>query len=673
MSVIYLIIAGVVALLAAVFQYGKAKGKSKENLLFAFLRFLSVFAILLLLINPKFRKVTVYEEKPVLAIIADNSSSIPYLNRQQHIQEIISQLKQNGKLTEKFSSDYYTFGENLKNWDVLSFEERHTNISEALTSLKEIYRGKNASIILLTDGNQTYGEDYTYTSLNYPMPVFPVALGDTTTYDDLKIQRLNVNRYVYLGNKFPVEIILNYEGKTAVSSTFHITSGNRTLYSQNVNFSPEKRSEIIRTHLDAGTRGLLTFRAEILPVKNEKNIKNNYKEFGIEVIDQKTEVLILSDIVHPDLGALKRSIESNEERTVTISKPNLGGNRIDDYQLVILYQPNTSFTNAFRQLEKTGKNTFIIGGKNTDWNFLNRIQKDFSRKPGNLTEEVQGSYNESYSVFASEDIGFSRYPPLQAPFGDIAVNISYETILFQRINGVVTKNPLLFTTEKDNKKMALLLGEDIWRWRMQDYRDNRNYEKFDKFISKLVFYLASDKKRDRLETDYEILYDGTIPVVITAQYFDNNYIFNPEASLRIEVRSKDSETEKTYPMLLRNNYYAADMSDLEAGEYTFKIRVEGENIQRSGQFRILEFDVEQQYGNADIRKLQTLAGNSTGKLFYDTQTENLQANLMEDERFKPVQKSKENIVPLVDWKILLFLIVLLLSAEWFLRKYKGLI
>ncbi|RNL82249.1 VWA domain-containing protein [Sinomicrobium pectinilyticum] len=673
MFVIYLIIAGVVALLAAVFQYGKAKGKSKENLLFAFLRFLSVFAILMLLINPKFRKVTVYEEKPALAIVADNSSSIPYLGQQQQISDILSQLQQNTELAEKFSPDYYTFGKNLKNGDSLSFEEQHTNLSEALTSLKEIYRGKNASVIILTDGNQTYGEDYTYTSLNYPMPVFPVALGDTTTYDDLKIQRLNVNRYAYFRNKFPVEIILNYEGKTAVSSTFRLTSGNRTLYSENVNFSPEKRSEIIRTHLEAGTRGILTFRAEILPVENEKNTKNNYKEFGIEVIDQKTEVLIVSDIVHPDLGALKRSIESNEERTVTLSKPTLDINRINDYQLVILYQPDASFTGVFRQLEKSGKNTFIIGGKSTDWNFLNRAQKDFSRKPARLTEEVQGSYNESYSVFASEDIGLSRYPPLQVPFGDITVNTPYEPILFQKINGVVTKTPLLLTTEKDNKKTALLLGEDIWRWRMQDFRDHKNYEKFDKFIGKLVLYLASDKKRDRLETDYETLYDGTTPVVITAQYFDNNYIFNPEASLGIEVRNKDNNTEKTYPMLLRNNYYEADLSDLEAGEYTFTIRVEGENMQRSGQFRILEFDVEQQYAGADIEGLRKLAGNTGGTISYSSVSDSLYNILTNDERFKPVQKSKEDNIALVDWKILLFIIVLLLSAEWFLRKYRGLV
>lgn len=673
MSVIYIIIAGILALLAAIFQYGKTKGKSKENLLFAFLRFLSVFCILLLLINPKFKKVTVYQEKPSLAILTDNSSSIPYLERQNKVEDIVTALEQDEKLAERFSIDYYTFGEALKNGRSLTFEESRTDLSEALSAVKDIYRGKNASAIVITDGNQTYGEDYTYTSLNYAIPVFPIAVGDTTTYDDLKIHRLNVNRYAYFRNKFPVEVILNYDGDTPASSTFRIVSGNRTLFRKEVHFSPEKRSEIIKTHLDADTQGVLTFKAEVLPLENEKNTNNNHKSFGIEVIDQKTEILILSDVTHPDIGALKRGITSNEERTVTISKPDLDTNRLNDFQLVVLYQPDASFANVFRELGKIRKNTFIIGGKSTDWNFLNRLQAGFSKQGGNLTEEVQGNYNESFSVFASEDIGFSRYPPLQVAFGGISLNSPYETILYQKVKGTVTETPLLFTMEKDDKRSAVLLGEDIWKWRMQDYRENKSYEKFDKFIGKLVFYLASDKKRDRLETDHENLYDGSSPVVVTAQYFDKNYLFSPDASLRIEVKKDGDTSGKTYPMLLRNNYYEADLSDLEAGEYSFTVRVEGENLQRSGQFRILEFDVEQQYGNADTRKLQTLSGNSGGRLFYDTQTEKLQAILMEDERFKPVQKSKENIVPLLDWKILLFLIVLLLSAEWFLRKYKGLI
>ena len=39
--------------------------------------------------------------------------------------------------------------------------------------------------------------------------VFPVVLGDTTTVLDLKINQINVNKYAFLKNKFPVEVFYN--------------------------------------------------------------------------------------------------------------------------------------------------------------------------------------------------------------------------------------------------------------------------------------------------------------------------------------------------------------------------------------------------------------------------------------------------------------------------------
>src|SRR5690606_8097794 len=108
-----------------------------------------------------------------------------------------------------------------------------------------------------------------------------------------------------------------------------ISSGQRTLFSKRVRFSPEKKSEIIETYLDADSKGILTYKAGISPLENEKNTRNNTKEFGIEVIDEKTGVLIVSGISHPDLGALKRSIESNEEREVTLSGPDIDPARLN--------------------------------------------------------------------------------------------------------------------------------------------------------------------------------------------------------------------------------------------------------------------------------------------------------------------------------------------------------
>ena len=86
-TVIYMILAGIGALLLALFQYFyKTKSMSKISMLFAFLRFITVFSVLLLLINPKFTQTTFSTEKPNLVIAVDNSSSIKHLNQSNNVE-----------------------------------------------------------------------------------------------------------------------------------------------------------------------------------------------------------------------------------------------------------------------------------------------------------------------------------------------------------------------------------------------------------------------------------------------------------------------------------------------------------------------------------------------------------------------------------------------------------
>lgn len=75
-TILMIILALVVAFVLSYFQYlYKAKSKSKVNLLLAFLRFLSVFGLLLLLINPIISRKTIETIKTPLPIVIDNSSS----------------------------------------------------------------------------------------------------------------------------------------------------------------------------------------------------------------------------------------------------------------------------------------------------------------------------------------------------------------------------------------------------------------------------------------------------------------------------------------------------------------------------------------------------------------------------------------------------------------------
>ena len=136
---------------------------------------------------------------------------------------------------------------------------------------------------------------------------------------------------------------MNYEGKENVTSQFSIYKNGKTIFTKKVQFSSEEKSKTIATNLTSTKEGLHYYTASIRKIEGEKNTKNNTKNFSVEVIDEQTKVLILTSVLHPDLGAFKKSIESNKQRSVDVVLIDKFKNQLNDYQLVILYQPNNNF------------------------------------------------------------------------------------------------------------------------------------------------------------------------------------------------------------------------------------------------------------------------------------------------------------------------------------------
>jgi hypothetical protein len=673
-TILFVILAGIIALTLALFQYiYKAKNRSKIYKVLTFLRFLSLFSVLLLLINTKYNKVTYYNEKPNLIVALDNSESVAYLGQGEKANALLNALKSNVSLNEQFNLEFYTFGKDLNSSDSITFKEKQSNIAKVFKKLSEVNYNSISPTILITDGNQTYGNDYQFIGKQYKQPIFPLILGDTTKFADLKIEQLNVNKYAYLKNKFPVEIIVVYNGKTSISTQLKITNGNSIAHSQNLNFNSTKTSQVIQVVLPANRIGVNSYKAELDPLVNEKNTINNIKNFAVDVIDQKTNVAIVSDIMHPDLGALKKSIESNEQRSASILSPLEYLDKSNDFQLVMLYQPNNKFKSVFQEIERLNQNVFIIIGTKTEWQFLNSVQNNFEQEITRQEEDFQPMLNQNYSVFIIDDLNFDDFPPLQTEFGKTTFNIPINTILYKTISGIQIDEPLLATFEINKKREAILNGEGIWRWRAQSFLDESSFNTFDNFIGKLVQYLSTNQIRSRLNLNYESFYNGNDDVKITSQFFNKNYEFDANASLSITLKNKDNNVSSSLPFILKNNNYEVDLSGLEPGDYNFTVSVANENISKTAELQILDYNVEQQFLNADVTKLQQLAINSNGKAYFIDNINEIATDLINDDRFATIQKSNKNVVPLIDWKFLLGIIILSLALEWFIRKYKGLI
>ena len=126
-------------------------------------------------------------------------------------------------------------------------------------------------------------------------------------------------------------------------------------------------------------------------------------------------------------------------------------------------------------------------------------------------------------------------------------------------------------------------------------------------------------------------------------------------------------------MVLKNGYFEADLTNLTPGEYSFKVTVLEEGFSESGSFIISDFDIEKQFVSSNYKKMAQLSANTGGQHYFSSQLDELMDNFSSDQEYLPTQKGTENVVSLIDYKILLILIVLAFAAEWFIRKFNGLI
>jgi hypothetical protein len=498
------------------------------------------------------------------------------------------------------------------------------------------------------------------------------VLGDTTAVLDLKISQLNVNKYAFLKNKFPVEVFVNYSGNKNVNATFSISQGNTVLSKQNVDFSNSQKSKVITVLLPAEKVGVQVFKATISSSEQEKNTYNNSKNFAVEIIDQKTEVAIVSSINHPDIGVLKRAIESNQQRKVSILKPSQI-NSLQDFNVLILYQPTSEFKSVFEKNNLANLNTWMITGLHTDFNFLNQQQTTFDFKMSSQQEDYLATFSSQFNLFAIDNIGFENFPPLQNPFGTITSKTNYDKLIGARIRNVELDSPLLAYSENQGKRSAFLLGENIWKWRLQSHIDQQSFEKFDVFIEKTIQFLASNNARKSLVVTHENFYNSGDAIEINAQYFNKNYEFDDNARLSITVKNKATNQTKSYDLLKSTNSYKVNLDGLSAGNYSFTVTENNSKTSYSGFFEVLDFDIEKQFVNPDYAKLNQLATQTKGKTYLANQVDELIQSLLTNENYKPIQKEIIKKTPVIDWVWLLIIIVLALGTEWFIRKYNGLL
>ena len=626
-----------------------------------------------MIFNISFEQNSYSKIKPKLVVLLDNSQSISFLNKDNELKEILNAVKGNDILNNKYDIEYFTFDDDIKPLDSMTFSATQTNISRSINSVNSLFKNEISPIILVSDGNQTFGESYSYNFEN-KKNIYPVILGDTIENIDLKIDKINLNKYTFLNNKFPVEFFLNYNGSHEIESDFVISQNNKNIFRKKILFSKTNNSVNFTTYLNSSKVGLTKYKAKLSTVEGEIISSNNIKNFAIEVIDQKIDIALVSNISHPDLSFYKSIFKNKKNINIDILLPSEFVNNANRYQTAIIYQPDDSFKLVFDALDKYKTNSFLVLASKTDLYFTNSRLNSFNHELTSKVELTQAITNSSFVDLTLNEVDFTNYPPLKTNFGDIELTNNNQIILHKVINGIKTSKPLLFTnTISSNSRQIIFLAEDVWKWRIYCFKKNSNFDKIDSYFESIFQYLSTRKLSDRLQVSHELIYDGTMPVVFRAKFYDENFNLNFSNSFQLEVKSKKSGDLLFYELGLKDESYEVNLNNLNPGEYNYVIRSIDRKYSKAGKFEILPYNAETQFLNSNYSELKMLAKFSNGLSFTNINFDKLISKLVKNEQYKTVTNLEKKSLPLIESKYLLLLMLLSLSFEWLLRKYVGLI
>lgn len=635
----------------------------------AALRFVSISLIAILLLDIFIKRLVNETEKPVIILAQDNSSSILASKdstklKNEYTKALTSFIN---NVKDKYDVKSYRFDSESKASETFDFKGKETDISKLFSDIENNYANKNiGAIILATDGIYNKGTNPLYSIEKFNAPIYTIALGDTIPLKDVWIQTINHNQVAYLGNSFPVEVVVNAIDLKDKSVSVSVSQNGKVLKTENLTINSNAFSTTLNYLLEADKPGIQKYTVAISYLNEDKNIQNNTQSFIIDVIDNREKVLILANAPHPDIAALEQSISAPQTYEVEVALINEFTKPLKPYSLIIIHQVNNIPQRINNELKANNQSVFYIGT-----NTSSSAKTLFSSK----NNDAEGVYQKEFSLFTLSDElknYIKDFPAVATPFRNGAVVNGANILIAQKIGVVETEDPLLLFTEINGVKTAQFLGDGIWKWRMRDYADHNNHNLFNELISKTVQYLSvkADKSFFRVFTKKIINENEAID--FTAEVYNQSYELVTEPDVTLILKDNKNKTYN-YTFNKKQTMYGLSAGQFPAGEYSYEAKVKyGDKLYtKTGIIIIKEIVSEKINTVANHQLLFQISKQSGGKLFYENQLEQLQKEILASDSIKSITYSHKQLTDLVNLKWLFFVILAFLSIEWFLRKYNG--
>jgi uncharacterized membrane protein len=629
-------------------------------------------------------------------------------------------------LDDKFKTNLYGFSgdvTNIVDGSTLYGEGRTTDLAGALDEIAKRSSGMPLSaIVLVTDGAANVSRDLSATLRELrarDVPVFTVGVGDTARPLDAELTRIDLPRRVLVGSKANIEAFVRLSGYGATKVLMSVREDGRAIKTEEFNLRGND-TQAVNLEITPSTPGFRRYTVEITPLEGEVTIENNKQEALVEVIAGPMRILHVEGEPRWELGKIRESLSLAEKNLTVASLQRTGENKfyrqgiggeqelvngfprteeeLFAYDGLVLGSVEAGFFTAdqLRNIEafvaRRGGGLLALGG---------RFSFDSGRYKGTPIDDLlplalEGrtvDVAESYApVYKPQLTGAGQEHPITRLNEDRAasqktwnemppISISEAlktvkpgaTVLLEakRAGASSPAVPLLAQQRYGRGQTLAFTATDTWRWRMKmDSKSNAH----ETFWRQMLRYLVSGTPKQievGAEQDVYVM-DDMVQVVADIRDKHYNPVNDAHAIARI---TKPSGATLDVPLKFTSindaNVYTGEFKADELGQHGIELLANSKSLgQVDVKSTVLISDLNREfYGAAQNSDLLKRIAAETGGKYY--QAGDLQS-LLDDLTYRKTPYSEMQTKDLWDMPINFFLIIGLLSAEWFLRKREGL-
>ncbi len=700
---------------------------------FAALRAAVFLTILLILMQPVLRVHSVEPQQNFVAVACDFSKSMEIRDAadgRSRLEAAMHVLQPGSNsllesLRSKFKLRYFRFSGSAERIESFSDESRRGDITDLERSLNRISEESATvplvGIVLMTDGADNHSEHLEELLPRFRasgIPIYPVGIGSEEFRGDLEIVRVTAPRKVLKDTVVEAEVAIRSEGFSGRRAKLVVRDQSRQLESREIALGRDGEVKTHKINLSGQPTGLRIFDFVLEALPGETVPQNNTGSAMVYIEDARPKILYVEGEPRWEYGFLRRAVEEDRNLQVVSLLRQAEGNflrqgidspgalekgfpvdekELFSYQAIILGSIEAGFF-TFDQLRmisdfvgRRGGGFLMLGGRgsyaqggyaNTPLENMLPLNlggsADAAPEFRNLELKTRlteyGLEHAICRVSLSEETNRKRWEnaPKLVGFNPTAGPKPGATVL---LRGSVPEDgsldPVILAFQRFGRgKAVAFTAASSWRWKMgQSHGDNFH----ETFWRQMLRWLVNDVPDPVGLSAGERTYSPDDVAFLKAEV--NDASFMPLDNVRLSAYVQAPSGQRT-PLLLIWDYG-------KSGRYsgTFKPREEGihevvceafQGDESAGSaknhFRVAESAEEFHQASLNSGLLRRLA-SETGGRYYSV---NDLSSLADDISYTGKGISRLEEKDLWDMPFLFLLLVGLISAEWILRKRKGL-